>query len=109
MTTTRTPGSWHTEPDPDDGGVSRRYVVSEDGVLIADCYADSPHDLGLPSVAEVKGNAAILAAAPALEKSLKDLSERLEKLLVASDAIVSQPDLREALAEARAALAKVQP
>src|ERR1019366_10566832 len=47
--TNRNSGNWRVE-----GG---RYVVSSDGVLIADCYADTHLELGLPSKQEYRANA----------------------------------------------------
>lgn len=41
-----------------------RYVVSRDEVLIADCYADSAMDFGLPEPSEYRGNARLIAKSP---------------------------------------------
>ena len=41
-----------------------RYVVSSDDVLIADCYADSAMDFGLPEPSEYRANARLIAKAP---------------------------------------------
>jgi len=49
-------GNWRVE----DG----RYVVSDDDVLIADCYADSAMDFGLPEPNEYRGNARLIAKSP---------------------------------------------
>ena len=38
-----------------------RYVVSSDDVLIADCYADSAMDFGLPQPSEYRANARLIA------------------------------------------------
>lgn len=47
-----------------------RYVVDQNNVLIADCYADSAEDLGLPQTWEYQANARLIAAAPELLESL---------------------------------------
>jgi hypothetical protein len=49
-------GTWRVE----DG----RYVVSTDNVLIADCYADSAMDFGLPEPSEYRANARLIAKSP---------------------------------------------
>jgi hypothetical protein len=41
-----------------------RYVVSSDDVLIADCYADTHLELGLPSKQEYRANARLIAKSP---------------------------------------------
>jgi hypothetical protein len=41
-----------------------RYVVSSDDVLIADCYADSAMDFGLPEPSEYRVNARLIAKSP---------------------------------------------
>jgi len=41
-----------------------RYVVSSDDVFIADCYADTHLELGLPSKQEYRANARLIAKSP---------------------------------------------
>jgi hypothetical protein len=41
-----------------------RYVVSSDDVLIADCYADSAMDFGLPEPSEYRVNARLITKSP---------------------------------------------
>ena len=41
-----------------------RYVVSRDDVLIADCYADSAMNFGLPEPSEYQANARLIAKSP---------------------------------------------
>src|ERR1019366_5932191 len=52
--TNRDSGNWRV----DDGS----YVVSSDDVLIADCYADTAMDFGLPEPSEYRANARLIAA-----------------------------------------------
>ena len=68
---TRTPGKWNVQ----DG----RYVVSEDNVLIADCYADSPLDFALPDKPEYRANARITATAPTMLEVLENVAARWDK------------------------------
>src|ERR1017187_1570509 len=49
-------GNWRVEEG--------RYVVSSDDVLIADCYADSAMDFGLPEPSEYQANARLIAKSP---------------------------------------------
>jgi len=64
-----TPGPWSVA---DSGGADNgRYVVGPNDDqpgdrLIADCYGDSALDLGLPSVAEMRANARLIARSPEL-------------------------------------------
>lgn len=60
------PEEWHVSYS--DGEDNERYVISRDGVLIADCYADTALDLGLPSKEEFRANARIIAKAPQMSK-----------------------------------------
>jgi hypothetical protein len=54
-----------TDQDSDNWRVEdRRYVVSSDDVLIADCYADSAMDFGLPEPSEYRANARLIAKSP---------------------------------------------
>ena len=73
-----TPGPWETTySDDSDNG---RYVVGpnrgNNDKLIADCYADTALDLGLPSCEEAQANARLIAACPELLESLKQMCER---------------------------------
>lgn len=80
-----TPGRWALNyacsakgDDPTDltmdEGEHERYVISEHGVLVADCYADTALDFGLPdSFAEAQANARLIAAAPMLLEALQDV------------------------------------
>lgn len=61
-----TQGMWQTNHADDD--TEGRYVISSDGVLIADCYADTPLDLGLPSKEESKANIRLIAKSPQMSK-----------------------------------------
>jgi hypothetical protein len=64
-----TPGPWRTSySDGDDNG---RYVLDSNAVLIADCYADTALDLGLPDRAEYLANAQAIAALPDLIAALR--------------------------------------
>lgn len=56
-----TPGPWKATALHGD---SKRAVTNADNVLVADCYADTHEDLGLP--VEYKANARLIAAAPDL-------------------------------------------
>ncbi len=49
-------GTWRVEEG--------RYVVSSDEVLVADCYADSAMDFGLPEPSEYRANARLIAKSP---------------------------------------------
>lgn len=69
--TNKASGNWRVE-----GG---RYVVSSDDVLIADCYADSEMDFGLPEPSEYRANAGLIAAAPELLEVLKSVAARWDK------------------------------
>lgn len=53
--------------------LEERYVVSGEGVLIADCYADTHLDLSLPDREEYESNARLIAAAPELLRVLREL------------------------------------
>ena len=70
--TNQASGNWRVE-----GG---RYVVSSDDVLIADCYADSALDFGLPEPGKYRANARLIAAAPELLKVLKSVAARWDKI-----------------------------
>lgn len=66
-----TPGEWTVSYSDDED--NERYVISNEGVLIADCYADTPLDLGLPGKEEFRKNARLIAAAPELLEAAADL------------------------------------
>jgi len=53
-------------------------VVDESNVLIADCYADSALDVGLPSVKQARANAKLISAAPDLYRIVKFLHDWFE-------------------------------
>ena len=57
--------------DSEVSGEPNRYVVDENGRLIADCYADSQFDFSLPDPDEVKRNIALVVAAPELLAALE--------------------------------------
>ncbi len=50
-----------------------RYIVNQDNELVADMYADSVHDFGIPDNVEINRYAALFASAPALLKVLRDV------------------------------------
>lgn len=79
---------WHVEED--------RYVVDEDNVLIADCYADSALDFGLPSVHDVKANARLIAQASKLSCALRFDKSDLATILAALRFFQEQYDNRSA-------------
>ncbi len=58
-------------------GQAYRYVVDQDNVLIADCYADSMDDVGLPAVYEYKKISKRIAMLPDLVRLLKETSPLL--------------------------------
>jgi hypothetical protein len=53
-----TPGKWYVDQEND------RFVLSEDGTLIADCYADTHENFGLPGISEFMANAHLIAKCP---------------------------------------------
>ncbi len=59
---------WHVDAD------DPRYVVDENDVLVADCYADTAQDFGVPDLEDIAKNAKLIAAAP-------ELLERLDWIL----------------------------
>ncbi len=59
---TPTSGEWHVRYS--DGEDNERYVISREGVLIADCYADTHLELGLPNQEEYRANARLIAKSP---------------------------------------------
>jgi len=71
-----TPGPWRTTEQDED---IARYVVSENNVLIADCYADTHLDFGLPEEKEYRANARLIAATPKLLKAAKKILEDWDK------------------------------
>lgn len=85
-----TPGPWFADSEHEN------LVGSESGVLVADCYADSPLDYGLPEVGEYMANAQAIAALPDLIAALKDVD----------DAWAGNGDMAEAVDHALLALAK---
>lgn len=52
-----------------------RYVIadpeSDQPMLVADCWPDSPDDFGLPQVEEYQANARLIAAAPKMLEALQ--------------------------------------
>jgi hypothetical protein len=87
--TPHTPGRWRIYKDKYALFEKNRFVISEDGVLIADTYADYPDtNLGLPEEEEFPANARLIAAAP-------DMLEAAEKVLARWE----RGDLAEAIRE----------
>ena len=79
-----TPGPWSVTYS--DGADNGRYVVGPNDDqpqdrLIADCYADSALDLGLPSIVEMRANAKAIAAVPDLVGAANDALDVLEYTL----------------------------
>lgn len=76
-TTKHTPGPWElnsavNDDETLDAENHERYVLSKDGVLIADCYADTAMDFGLPETfAEAQANARLIKTAPKLLDAVK--------------------------------------
>lgn len=112
-----TPGPWRiiTYSYEENNG---RYVVGPnddqpDDRLIADCYADCPLDLGLPSIQEMQANARLITAAPELLEfaALVARMRTLEEFGDGDDA-PQQDDwietLGELIASARALVGKAQ-
>jgi hypothetical protein len=90
-----------TNQDPDTWRVEDgRYIVSSHDVLIADCYADSAMDFGLPEPSEYRANALLIAAAPELLKVLESVAARWDK-----DDDQDAPELGTAI---RAAISKAR-
>lgn len=74
--TQHTPGPWSTTW-ADDPLEQNRYVVDQNNMLIADCYADSDDPVGLPSPREYQENARLIAQAPRMVGILKYVYGRL--------------------------------
>lgn len=114
MTTTKhTPGPWHTQDvdhlDGDDGGGACVVWVTAARANI--CQVVEDDEIG-PTIAAMKANAALIAAAP-------NLLAACERLTIAAEVFAgSEPDMptykaderefEEALKEARAAIAKAK-
>lgn len=74
MTTKYTPAPWNTPWSDDE---PHRYVLGRGDMLIADCYADTAEDFGLPDPEEYQANAKLIAAAPELLSGLVSILEIL--------------------------------
>ena len=70
MTTKHTPAPWNTTWSDDE---PHRYVLGRGDMLIADCYADTAEDFGLPDPEEYQANAKLIAAAPELLDALQKI------------------------------------
>lgn len=54
-------------------GNLKRLIINQDDELVADMYADSIHDYGIPDNVEINRYATLFAASPAMADLLHDL------------------------------------
>ena len=96
MQHSKAPFAIQTDEDAAHGKIPR-YIVSADGILVADLWADYPDiNLGLPEQTELQANARLLKAAPKLLDALK-------KLLPMWESGIDEPWVYEARAAIREA------
>jgi hypothetical protein len=99
----RTPGPWRIYKD--EYVEKSRFVIGEDGTLIADVYADYPDsNLGVPQAYEFPANARLIAAAPELLAAL----EYFYNIMRDYRSSVEKGYVKHALDMARDAIAKVE-
>lgn len=100
-----TPGPWYVSDQVD----GKRYVVDDAGILIADTYADSHLDFGLPSIDNFESNATLIAAAPELLETLEEVLADLATCLFSFNVTTEDSIRREMLIErARAVIEKAK-
>lgn len=96
MRTTHTPGPWTT------GGFANIVVNSADGFTIVACPCGSPN----AAIAEIKANAALIAAAPELLSSLEECAYEIQFAIDNEKNIGSRLEI--ALLNCNAAIAKAK-
>lgn len=93
---------WHVDAD------NARYVVDDNDVLVADCFADTVEDFGVPDLDDVAKNARLIAASPELLAALEACRTALANWVEIADKEDERISDVEALVTAAIAIAKAK-